>query len=139
MKEAPMTIAQARAELLQSTRRAPSNDLVGALACAFRAAAEVALKNGITEKEFLRTAWACFRLEQDGTLPDIVPPKSWPPDVPGFPEELFWIPPPDHDDRPEAVAARLAAGEESDRHYDIRRNELLELEDEDFRPDLEKP
>ena len=110
----------------------------GALACAFRAAAEVALKNGITEKEFLRTAWACFRWEQDGALPDIVPPKSWPPDVPGFPEELFWTPPPDHDDSPEAVAVRLAAGEESDRRYDIRRNELLELEDEDFHPEREE-
>ncbi len=46
--------------------------------------------------------------------------------------DMFWMPPPDHDDSPAAVAARIAAGEESDRRYEIRRNELEELEDDEY-------
>ena len=48
--------------------------------------------------------------------------------------DMFWVPPPDHDDSPAAVAARIAAGDENDRRYEIRRNELEELQDDEYGP-----
>lgn len=45
--------------------------------------------------------------------------------------DCFWTPPADHDASPEAVAARLAAGEESERRYEARREAARELKDDE--------
>lgn len=46
--------------------------------------------------------------------------------------DIFWVPPPDHDTSPAAVAARIAAGEESDRRYETRCEARRELEGEEY-------
>lgn len=53
-------------------------------------------------------------------------------------DDCFWTPGPEHDVSPAAVRRRIAAGEESEREYEIRREAAREIDpndDEDFRPE----